>query len=131
MQKICGKILYLHWRLPCVRIPSSKKKCYHECIVYTLPFLFFDDVVVFTCRAQLRMVEGLQSRDLATRGLVGSWVHFATARGKLQALVAPLVRIILDQDGKRKATFSEHPSDNGMKEDAGKYYSSPSHTACM
>ena len=75
------------------------------------------------------MVEGLQSRDLATRGLVGSWVHFATSRGQLHSLIAPLVRIILEQDGKRKGTYLGQSSDNGMKADAGKYYYSPSQSA--
>ena len=65
------------------------------------------------------MVEGLQSRDLSTRGLVQSWVHSATSRGSLPTLVAPLVRIIIEQDGKRK---SGQPSDNGIVEGAGKYY---------
>ena len=91
---------------------------------FTLPLASVTSPL-FTLRAQLRMVEGLQSKDLATRGLVGSWVHSATSRGQLHSLVAPLVWIIMEQDRKRKA--AGHPSDNGMKEDAGKYYYSPSH----
>ena len=76
-------------------------------------------------RAQLRMVEGLQSRDLATRALVKSWVHFATSCGLLHSLTAPFISIILEQDGKRKV-YSGQPSGNGTAEDAGKYYCSPS-----
>ena len=75
-------------------------------------------------RALLRMVEGLQSRDAAIRGLVQAWVHSTTTRDNLQSLIAPLIRIILDQEDKRKA-YTGQPSDKGLVEDAGKYYYSP------
>ena len=70
------------------------------------------------------MVEGLQSRDSTVRGLVQAWVHAATTRGHLDSIIAPLVRIILDQNDKRKV-YTGQPSDNGLLEDSGKYYYSP------
>ena len=74
------------------------------------------------------MVEGLQSRDSAIRGLVEAWVHSATTRGHLHCLVAPLVRIVLQQSDKRKVYTGPPPEDGGLVEDAGKYYFSPETT---
>ena len=55
-----------------------------------------------------------------------AWVHSATTRGDLHRLLEPLVRIILEQDGKRKVFTGQLPdSGNGLVEDAGKYYYDP------
>ena len=70
------------------------------------------------------MVEGLQSKDSAVRSLTQAWVHSATSQGHLHRLIEPLVRIILDQNDKRKV-FTVQPSDGRLVEDSGKYYYSP------
>lgn len=87
-------------------------------------------VYVHVCtfdRALLRMVEGLQSRDSSVRSLTQAWVHSATVRGDLHRLIEPLVRIILEQNDKRRV-FTSQSSNSELIEDSGKYYYSPAVT---
>ena len=72
------------------------------------------------------MMEGLQSRDSAVRCLTRSWIHHATSRGDLPRLLEPLLRILLEPEGKRK-TFRAEPLESTAvpTDNAGKYYYNP------
>lgn len=54
-------------------------------------------------RALMRMLEGLQSQDIAVRGFISSWVKHCLQRPDLDRLLYPLLRIMQEAELKRSS----------------------------